>query len=337
MVSVLIFFRQIFRFSIKTVAASLTPSFAAVFSYLWFRFTNKRKNTCEKAHNNPLRQRSKGRYQNASLTVEASVAFPVFFFAVLYLIQMFSVLRAEVVIAEAGIASARDTAAFSYAAERLADGENAVAETLLSLFDRKLVRDVAMTGVFYARCDGEVLKQAKVAQGFSGMWVNTEEIGDKVQAEIYYRVKPTNVLGPERGSFHVMRLVYRNWTGEGGTAGGEGDEATGSEVVYMTEHGTVYHLDKKCSHIKIEVKAVASGKIGEERNSSGGKYSACEFCSPVRKADGTVYITEYGTRYHALSSCSAIKRNVKECSLEEVNQRYSACSRCKTIEKGGDS
>lgn len=337
MVSVLTFFRQIFRFFLKTAATSVFPSLTAVFSYLWLQFTNNRKNTCEKTHKKPLRQRSKGRYQNASLTVEASVAFPVFFFAVLYLIQMFSVLRAEVVIAEAGITSARDAAAFSYAAERLADGENAVAETLQELFDQKLVRDATMTGVFYARCNQEVLKHARVAQGFSGMWVNTEDVGERVQAEIYYWVKPSTVLGPARGGFYVMRLVYRNWTGEGGTAGEDGDGTTGSEVVYMTEHGTVYHSNKNCSHIKIEVKAVALGGIGEERNSSGGKYSACEFCSPVWKVGGTVYITEYGTRYHALSSCSAIKRNVKECSLEEVKQSYNACSRCKTKEEEGDS
>lgn len=337
MVSVLIFFWHILRFFIKTAAVSNSPSLVAVFIPLWFQFTNKIQHTCEKIHKKPLRQRSKGRYQNASLTVEASMAFPVFFFAVFYLLQLFSVLRAEVMIAEAGITSAREAAAFSYGAERLADGENAVAKTLKEFFDQKLIRDATITGVFFARCDGEVLKQAKVAQGYSGMWVNTEKVGEKTQAEIYYRVKPSNVLGAERGSFYVMRLVYRNWTGETGSVGPGGDGASGSDVVYMTEHGTVYHTDKSCTHIKIEVRAVAVSGIETERNSSGGRYSACEFCSPVRSGSGQVYVTEYGTKYHAVSSCSAIRRKAKECLLEEVRQKYSPCSRCSVAKTEGES
>lgn len=329
-ISVLMFLRRIKKLSLKTAVFLTSPSLTAVFIYLWLQFKNSINETCEKIHKNPLCRKDKGRYRSASLTVEAAVAFPVFFFAVLYLLQMFSVLRAEVVIAEAGITSAREAAAYSYAAERLADGENAVAETLLDLFGRKVVRNATITGVFYGRCDLAVLKQAGVAQGGSGIWVDTTEAGEKMQVEIYYRVKPANVLSEERGSFYVMRLVYRNWTGERGTGDAAGPNAEQEkETVYMTEHGKVYHLDKNCSHIKIEVKEVLSGQIEEERNSSGAKYYACEFCSPVIKNGGKVYITEYGTRYHALSSCSAIKRNVKECFLEDVQKTYNPCSRCK--------
>jgi len=335
MISVLMFFRRLFEFSLKTAVLLTSPSLSAVFTYLWLQLKYGLKGACEKSPKNPLRQRSKSRYQNASLTVEASVAFPVFFFAVFYLIQMFSVLRAEIVIAEAGITSAREAAAYSYVAERLADGENAAAETILKLFDQKIVRDVAMTGLFHARCDRELLEQAGVAQGYSGIWVNSENVCDKVQAEIYYKVKPPNVLTEEKGRFYVMRLVYRNWTGEGRTDKDGDKNEEEKELVYMTEYGTVYHLSRTCSYIKIDVSAVLSQQIGEKRNASGAKYYACEFCSPVLKYGSNVYITEYGTRYHALSSCSAIKRNVKECALEEVKQTYNICSRCGKKAEGG--
>lgn len=329
------FLRRPLILSLKTAVFLTSPSLTAVFTYLWLQLKKIMNDTCEKIHKNILRRRGKGRYRSASLTVEAAVAFPVFFFAVLYLLQMFSVLRAELVIAEAGITSAREVAAYSYAADRLADGENAVAETLLGLFDQKVVRDVAMTGLFYARCDQEILKQARVAQGFSGIWVNTEETGEKVRAEIYYRVKPANVLSEERGNFYVMRLVYRNWTGEGGTNKENPQETEDGKVtVYMTEHGKVYHIDKRCTYIKIDVSEVTSEQVGTKRNSSGAKYYACEFCSPVLKSGGKVYITEYGTRYHALSSCSAIKRNAKEYSLEEVEKTYNPCSKCGKKQEG---
>lgn len=336
MLSVLMRFRRHFNLLTKTVILFSTPTLTAVFEYLIGSFGLLIYKTCEMIHKNPLSRKSKSRYQNASLTVEASVAFPVFFFAVMYLIQMFSVLRAEVVIAEAGITAARDVAAYSYVAERLADGENAVAETLLEVFDRKIIQDAAMTTVLYARCDTEILKQAKVAQGLGGIWASTDGSGEKTYEEIYYRVAPADVLTRSGGRYYVMRLAYRKWTGEGEIAGEAGEEAEAKDVVYMTEHGSVYHRKRTCSYIKIDISPVLSERIGGERNASGAKYYACEFCDPVLRNGTQVFITEYGTRYHKVSTCSAIKRTVKECALEEVKDTYPACSRCGKSE-GGES
>lgn len=274
------------------------------------------------------------------MTVEAALAFPVFFFAVAYLIQMFFIVRAEVNIAEAAITSARDIAAYSYTAERLADGENAVAEKILELFDEKIVRDAAISGLFYARCDKEVLKQAHAGQGIGGMWVDTEEVGGKIRTEIKFRVQPPNFFEKEQPRSYTMKIVYRHWTGEGKTniGGGRGDKGDSEEesetrIVYMTEHGSVYHEKKSCSHIKVKTEAVTLEAVGGLRNSSGGIYYACDYCSPGGDEATTVYVTEYGTRYHAVSSCSAISRNVKEVYLDEVEDRYRACSKCGTQEE----
>lgn len=273
------------------------------------------------------------------MTVEAAFAFPVFFFAVMYLIQMFLVVRAEVIVAEAAITSAGKAAVYSYAAERLAEGEGAEAETLLSLFEPQIVRDAAMTSVFYAHCDKEALEQAHVGQGLGGIWVDTEDDGEKTRAVIRYRVKLPNVLNAEKARYYTMRIVYRNWTGEGSIGAGAGHgtaEDTGEKTVYMTEHGNVYHEKRTCSHIKIDTVAVSGNAVEKLRNDSGAKYYACEFCSPVLSGATTVYITEYGIRYHGVSSCSAIKRNVKEYRWEEVKDRYRACNRCVSTEKKGE-
>ncbi len=335
MISVLMRFRQNFKFSAKTAKLLSPPTLIAVFAFPSNMMSMTLKKACEKIHNIPICRRRKSRYQNASLTVEASVAFPVFFFAVLYLIQMFCVLRAEVVIAEAGIKAAREAAAYSYVAERLADGENAVAETVLSIFDQKIVRDAGMTTMFHACCDKEVLKQARVGQGFSGIWVDTELSGETTRAEIYYRVRPANVLTKGSGKFYVMRLVYRDWTGEGRVHAEAEADAEEKENVYMTEHGRVYHKKRNCSYIKIDVTPVLSEDVSEKRNASGAKYYTCEFCEPVLRQGMQVYVTEYGTRYHAVSTCSAIKRTVKECALDEVKDSYPPCSRCGKSEGGG--
>lgn len=334
MISVLMLFRDQEIIPAKSALLFSSPTLIAGFVYPRYFFRLLTKKACEKIHNKSLGRNCKSRYQNASVTVEASVAFPVFFFAVMYLIQMFYVLRAEVVIAEAGLTAAREAAAYSYVAERLANGENAVAETLLDLFDQKIVQDVAMTAMFHARCDKDILKCAGVAQGFGGIWVNTEASGAKTNAEIYYWVNPPNVWTKRSRGYYVMRLVYRDWTGEGSISGQAEDEEENKTTVYMTEHGSVYHRNRACTYIKIDTTPIMSEYVGSKRNASGAKYYACEFCDPVLYNGLQVYVTEYGTRYHAVSTCSAIKRTVKECDLAEVEQTYRACSKCGKREGG---
>ncbi len=328
MISVLIRFRRETNLSAKTAILFSSPTLMVVFVYLKEIFKALYKKTCDMVHKSLLRRKRKSRYQSASVTVEASIAFPIFFFAVMYLIQMFFVLRAEVVIAETGITVAREVATYAYAAERLAGGENAVAETLLEVFDQKIVQDVAMTTMFYARCDNEVLGQAGVAQGLGGIWVGTETSGAKNYAEIHYRVEPSAVLTKGEGRFYVMRIAYRDWTGEGELQRETGGSTETGNTVYMTEHGSVYHRKRNCSYIKIDVTPVLSEHVGSKRNASGAKYYACEFCTPVLCNGMQVFVTEYGTRYHEVSTCSAIKRTVKECNLDEVKNHYRACSKC---------
>lgn len=302
-----------------------------VVSAMLFLFVNKFNLSCGKVRKNPLRRKDKSRYRNASLTVEASLVFPVFFFAILYLIQTFVVLQAELAIAEAGIASARDAAAFSYAADRLADGENVVAEELFELFDKKLVRDAAFTTVFYTRYDEEILKRAGVAQGLGGMWVDTEKDGNAVRLKVRYRVKPVNVFLPYRQNYYCLKIVYRNWVGEGKQEKQKTEQQQNEvkeQSAYLADNATVYHLDKNCTYINIKIEGVMGNKIGEKRNAGGAKYYACEFCEPVLQDNVAVYTTKYGTRYHAVSSCSAIERSPQECSLEEAKKKYRGCKKC---------
>jgi len=304
------------------------PSFAVVLIFTLL-LTLKLLLSCGKKHKNPLRRKGKSRYQNASLTVEASLAFPVFFFSAFYLIQMFAVLRGELALAQAGIASARDAAAFAYAAERLEDGQSVAAEKLFEVFDKKLVRDATFTAVFYARREDEVLERGGVAQELGGMWVDTNRVGSKVQLKIYYRVKPENPFFKRQG-YYCQRLVYREWTGEGTLLKQQkpAEEEKKEVMVYLAENASVYHVDRNCTYINIKVSGVLSSGIGDLRNAGGAKYYPCEFCEPVLVAGKMVFYTQYGTRYHDCSTCSAIERNPRECSLEEAQKTLRACKKC---------
>lgn len=297
----------------------------------------KIKLSCGSFHNNPSCRENKNRYQSASLTVEAALAFPVFFFCVLYLLQMFLVLQAELAAAEAGLTSARDAAVVSYAAERLKKGESAIPEKILSVFDYKIVRDAAATAVFYERVDRQLFKRAGVAQGIGGLWTDTQMQGKKLQFQIYFSVQPGNALFPKSRGYYCISLMARPWTGEGELKKEQAGQEQAQEKAYLAENATVYHLYADCTYINIKTQAVASKEINSQKNASGAKYYACEFCKPVLGKTDFVYITVFGTRYHALSSCSAIERRPREVSLEEAKENYRLCTKCEKKSMSSDS
>lgn len=324
MLSVLMFFWKRKRFSKEADANLISPSQAAGSKIRWFQFTKNRKKSCDKGIKNPLRQRNKNRYQSASLTVEASLAFPIFFFAVFYLLQMFTVLRGELNIATAGISSAREVAAFSYAGERLTDGDDGIVSKLYEVFNHDVIKDTSATSLLMLRCDKKLLAQAGIGAGYGGFWADAEEENGKTKVEIAYRVKAANPWSADRSNYYRMRLIYKKWSGDGKRRTNTPEE----EVVYMTEHGTVYHRDRSCSHLSVSVSSVLADEVSLKRNASGKSYGACSICLPTLTSGEMVYVTEHGTKYHGSSSCSAIKRNVKECSIEEVRENYRECSKC---------
>lgn len=259
--------------------------------------------------------------------MEAALAFPVFFFCVLYLLQMFLVLEAELSIAQAGITTVREVAEVSYVTERLKKGESAIPEKILSVFDYKLIRDATVTAVFYERCDRELLTRAGVARGLGGMWTDTQVQGERTEFRVYFRVAPQNALFQGSRGYYCSFLVGRNWTGEGELKR-EKKEEKKEEVAYLADNATVYHLDSFCQYINIKAQGVSTADIGRQRNASGAKYYPCEFCKPSLGGEAFLYITKYGTRYHALSSCSAIERNPREVPLAEAKEQYRLCKKC---------
>jgi hypothetical protein len=128
----------------------------------------------------------------------------------------------------------------------------------------------------------------------------------------------------------MQRVRLRGWTGKQippTYSMVEEGESADSPIVYITETGSVYHVNRECSHIKLSIVSVI-GIPSERRNDNGAKYYPCESCC-TENCDpaGIYYITSDGTRYHTISDCSKIKRTVKEVRLSEIPER-SPCKRC---------
>lgn len=118
------------------------------------------------------------------------------------------------------------------------------------------------------------------------------------------------------------------WTGRDAEAFSDtGEEAPREKMVYVTESGTVYHKDLRCSYIDLSVNRVSGKSVAGMRNQYGEKYTACEICSRNQPAGGSVYVTGQGNRYHNLASCSGLKRSVRMVKESDIGEMH-ACSRC---------
>lgn len=111
----------------------------------------------------------------------------------------------------------------------------------------------------------------------------------------------------------------------------EEEAETAEDVVYLTEHGTVYHESKACTYLRPNIRSVLLTGISRERNASGGRYTECLRCRKTAAGE-TVYITAYGDSYHTKLSCTAICRTIITKPRTEVSDRK-ACSKCGMTER----
>ena len=239
------------------------------------------------------------------LTLEAALAVPLFLFAALCLVYILEVHAIRTSVRMGAHAAAKETA------EQMA----AYPEAQTLGFSGRLVDAVGR----------ERLDRSLVVGGSGGIHTGgTRKTGeDQLQVELEYELKlpfPQVLVDPItcREGFLV-----KIWTGY--KEPGEGGEGQG-EIVYVTEHGGVYHEDRGCSHLALSIQFLPADQLEDQRNAGGSKYKRCERCTTLPVAGG-YYITDYGDRYHGSLSCSGLKRTVYAVPKEEVNGR-GGCAKC---------
>lgn len=282
----------------------------------------------------------KYRYHKASLTVEAALVLPIFFYfmiAFLYFIQIFMVqeqIQSE--ITKMGLSWSKT----AYFYKDFPDIKEAISfdktifgnEIDLGIDD---ITDQIISGSslkLYAKkyLDKGWLNRSCIKGGFEGIdfsyssIVNSDNIIDIVLSyQVSIPVKIFN-LGDMK---MLQRVRLRAWTGFRLPAAYNTNNLTSETMVYITDTGTVYHKSKECSHIKLSIIAV-QGIPNDLRNKSGSKYTKCEKCCKGNVGGyATFYITSYGDKFHSDRSCSGLKRSVREIPLSEVGSRK-PCSRC---------
>ena len=240
-----------------------------------------------------------------SVTVSAALAIPLFVFATLCLVYLF----------EMNAINLYMNSAVTHSAKRIS--EDILVVEYLS--QRRLHNNIVdLIGV-------ERIERSIIKGGASGISVrgsrylyDSKEI--KINVE-YTMALPIHTFGRLEGKGRIELLV-KPWKGYLNPH----SNLEEGQIVYITETGTVYHLDYSCTHLKLSIEFVPRFTLEGLRNKSGGIYHPCNRCVHGESMAG-VYITDYGTNFHNSLNCSGLKRTIRAVEKASV-PGMRGCSRC---------
>ena len=247
---------------------------------------------------------SKKKDTNGSITIEAALAVPIFFLAVVSLLYLMEIMAIRTSV----------RCGLQYAG-KIAAGE---AYIVTAVMPSQLEKDVIHA------IGADRLERSIILGGCNGIRCDESRVSLRTgigKLTASYQIRLPVLL------FKVPPIEYREeirikvWSGYEKEDFLTDDE----ETVYITETGLVYHRDYHCTHLELSIRMVSSAELESLRNNSGGRYYPCGQC--VRLGKNGVYITNTGDRYHSSLSCSGLKRTIYAVPVSEAVGRR-ACSRC---------
>lgn len=259
--------------------------------------------------------------EKGSMTLEAAFALPFFLFAVLNILFAVNIIGMQSRIGAALHQVGNKMAFAGYAYENTVGG--ALPEGLASVaLSSGYARAQVISDVGSSYLSDSCVKGGAGGLSFAGSSVMEE--GDIIDLQVSYRVKPfVNLLGFD--GFRMSQRYYaKAWTGYD-ASDSVSDMTAEDPMVFITETGTVYHLNRDCTYLNPSVEAVSVRAVKNRRNESGAKYAPCGLCGAF--PEGEVYITQYGSSYHSQLNCPGLKRTIYAVPLSEVGGR-GRCSKC---------
>ena len=239
-----------------------------------------------------------------SMTAEAAVILPFVLFVLLSMMYFTEALRIQRQIQDAAVQTSLHMSQYAYKGD------------LTQIYAYGKLKDY----INKSNQDFSMIKGG--AAGISCLLSDTLDDADRVDLVVSYTLRlPYNVIGLP-GIPVVQRACTRGWTGY------EPDicEKEEEQIVYVTEHGTVYHKTSDCSHIDLTVRSADYKDLSSLRNTEGQKFSACEKCGSRMVLKGRIFITNTGNCYHTTSGCSGLKRGVLAIPISQAED-YRPCSR----------
>ena len=245
-----------------------------------------------------------------SLTVEAALALPLCLGALFLLSGLLFAARTSEQLDHYLCQTARQLAAYSEAA----DG----------------VGTLDACRVFYAGLGGSGIDFDRISGGRAGIVLTMPE-GNRddgvICLKVSCRLRIPGYLTGDRG-IKISDMVYtRGWIGKKDSGVNE-VENTVYVPVFVAENGVVYHKDRGCTYLDLDVRSVSTANVRLIRNQYGETYHACAFCGG-RNAGGKCYVTGMGSAWHTDPHCGGLTRHLHTMDEQEaIDSGLRPCSRC---------
>lgn len=270
----------------------------------WIRAMNNRKLPLKYIYDSQTERASVSTSVKGSITVEAAMAVPLFFFAVLCLFYLMEIMSIQTAV-RSGL-------------------QNAGKILAEQGYDQKVLSPMKVENDVISSIGAERLQRSIVEGGSGGIDCSQSSMSGRTgiaQLKAVYKIRiPVPIFAVPLVTYEES-LKVKTWCGY--EKAGLGNQE--SETVYITETGVVYHKDYNCTYLKLSIHMVSTSEIEHLRNENGGKYHPCEHCG--KTSGGGVYITNHGDRYHSSLSCSGLKRTVYAVPISEAVGK-GACSKC---------
>lgn len=262
-------------------------------------------------------------YCKASMTVEASIAVPLFLFFIINILLAFDMLHLHSRIAGA-MHQTGNQMIFSGYAYKSVEEKGISLEGISSV----ILSEGYARGKVISLLGSDYLNNTCLEAGTAGLHFMKSSVmkeNDVVDLIASYRVKPLiRTIGFP--SFPMENRYYgRAWTGYD-VENGLGDRNDEDPIVFVAETGVVYHLSRSCTYLCPSVEMISAFMKEDIRNEYGEKYYACERCGEGG-IPAILYITGQGNRYHNSLHCSGLKRTVHSMHLSEAGGK-GRCSKC---------
>lgn len=264
------------------------------------------------------------RNKKASITVEASIVLPIFLFAVISLLSMIDIIRFQSNMEAAIHQTGKKMAVYAYAYDKIVSSDSKILDLIESIgFSSFYVKEQVEKELGEGYIEASPVKGGKKDISFLLSKIMEDDMIDIIAS---YQVRPTVSIIKVSSMKMVNRCRMRAWTGYDNTRSLT-QGSLGEPMVYVTETGIVYHMNRNCTHLSLSIKAATPKEIEQKRNEAGGKYYACERCG--KEQGGSVrYITGQGNRFHTSLHCSGLKRTISIIPLSKALGK-TPCERCR--------
>ena len=248
----------------------------------------------------------------ASLTVEAALELPLFFVLIAIVLQYACVMRTAAQYSGSLTTTAQEMAIAAYK-EQYSDANNVLRAALSDAW--------ATTQVIQTAPDKDAVRYASF---LNSSYLKEDSM---IKLVLSYQPKPKYTPLSLPITFFVQKAAVRGWIGRSGRSGRDRQresENSESHTVYVTEHGSVFHTNPGCSHLKVTIIPVTKDQLKDARNTSGCKYKKCPYCGGQQSDQ--YYVDPYGSSSSV--SCSALKRTVHERDRADCGHLHE-CKDCR--------